>query len=90
MDQSEFSRKYKGYEDRYIAIRDKVEKLWEQSEQRKSQADSISAFMFELHETDEPIAEFDSKLWISVIDCVVIRHNGTLLFRFRNGMEIEG
>ena len=52
MDQAEFSRKYKGYEDRYTAIRDKIEKLHEQSEQRKAQADSISAFMFELHETD--------------------------------------
>lgn len=90
MNQAEFSRKYKGYEDRYTAIRDKVEKLREQSEQRKAQADSISAFMFELHETDEPVVEFDSKLWLSVIDCVVVRHNGTLLFRFRNGMEIEG
>ena len=90
MNQSEFSRKYKGYEDRYIAIRDKVEKLREQSEQRKAQADSISAFMFELHETDEPVTEFDSKLWLSVIDSVVVRHNGTLLFRFKNGIEIEG
>ena len=76
--------------DRYIAIRDKVEKLREQSEQRKAQADSISAFMFEMHETDEPVTEFDGKLWTSVIDSVVVRHNGTLLFRFRNGMEIEG
>lgn len=90
MDQSEFSRKYKGFEDRYTAIRDKVGKLREQSKQRKAQADSISAFLFELHETDEPIAEFDSKLWLSVIDSVVVRHNGKLLFRFRNGMEIEG
>ena len=90
MNQSEFSRKYKGYEDRYAAIRDKVEKLREQSEQRKVQADSISAFMFELYETDEPVTEFDSKIWLSVIDSVVVRHNGTLLFRFRNGMEIEG
>ena len=90
MNQSEFSRKYKGYEDRYIAIRDKVEKLREQSEQRKAQADSISAFMFEMHETDEPVMEFDSKLWTSVIDSVVVKHNGILLFRFRNGMEIEG
>ncbi len=75
---------------RYTAIKDKVEKLREQSEQRKAQADSISAFMFELHETGEPVTEFDSKLWVSVIDSVVVRHNGTLLFRFRNGMEIEG
>lgn len=46
--------------------------------------------MFELHETNEPVTESDSKLWLSVIDSVVVRHNGTLLFRFRNGMEIEG
>lgn len=90
MNQTEFSRKYKGFEDRYTAIRDKVEKLRNQSEQRKAQADSISAFMFEMHETDEPVTEFDSKLWTSVIDSVVVRHNGILLFRFRNGMEIEG
>ena len=75
-------------EDRYTAIRDRSRNSCEQSEQRKAQADSISAFMFELHETDEPVVEFDSKLWLSVIDCVVVRHNGTLLFRFRNGMEI--
>ena len=47
-------------------------------------------FMFEMHETDESVTEFDSKLWTSVIDSVVVRHNGTLLFRSRNGMEIEG
>ncbi len=90
MNQAEFSRKYKGYEDRYTGLREKVEKLQEKSEQRKAQADSISAFMFELHETDELVTEFDSKLWISVIDSVVVKHNGKLLFRFRNGMEIGG
>jgi hypothetical protein len=52
--------------------------------------DSISAFMFELHETDEPVTEFDNKLWISVMDNVLIRSDGTLVFRFRNGMKIEG
>ena len=78
------------YEDRYNGIREKVEKLQKQSKQRKTQADSISALMFELHETDEPVIEFDSKLWISVIDSVLVKHNGKLLFRFRNGMEIEG
>ena len=67
-----------------------IEEITAESEQRKAQVDSISAFMFELHETGEPITEFDSKLWLSVIDCVVVRHNGTLLFRFRNVMEIEG
>ncbi len=90
MDQAEFSQKYKGYEDRYNGLKEKVEKLQKQSEQRKAQADCISAFMFELHETNEPVTEFDSKLWLSVIDSVVVKRNGKLLFRFRNGFEFEG
>ena len=46
--------------------------------------------MFELHELDEPVTVFDDKLWLSVIDIVTVRHDGTLVFRFRNGMEVEG
>ncbi len=65
-------------------------KLQEQSKQRKDQADSIGALMFELHETENPITSFDNKLWISVIESITVKNNGTLLFRFRNGMEIEG
>jgi hypothetical protein len=89
MDQDEFNERYKGYEERYTGIQDKMSKLQEQSKQRKAQADSISAFMFELHETDEPVTEFDNKLWISVMDNVLVRSDGTLVFRFRNGIEIE-
>ena len=87
--QEEFTAKYNGYEQRYEAVRKKVEKLRTQKEERQTQADSISAFMFELHELDEPVTLFDEKLWLSVIDIVTVRHDGTLVFRFRNGMEVE-
>ena len=90
MSQKECNKKYKSYEKRYIAIRDKTAKLQEQSKRRKDQADSIGAFMFELHETENPITEFDNKLWISIIESITVKKNGTLLFRFRNRMEIEG
>ncbi len=88
--QEEFASRYKGYEERYEGIKNKVEKLQEQKAQRQAQADSISVFIFELHETDEPVAEFDSKLWLSVIDNVLVKSNGILVFRFRNGTDIEG
>ena len=90
MSRKECNKKYKSYEERYIAIRDKTAKLQEQSKRRKDRADSIGAFMFELHETENPITEFDNKLWISVIESITVKNNGTLLFRFKNRMEIEG
>lgn len=87
--QEEFTAKYNGYEQRYEAVRKKVEKLQHQMRERQVQADSISAFMFELRELDEPVTVFDEKLWLSVIDIVTVRHDGTSVFRFRNGMEVE-
>ena len=87
--QKEFAARYKSYEDRYEGIKKKVEKLQEQKAQRQVQAESISAFMFVLHETDEPVTEFDSKLWLSVIDHVLVTNTGVLAFRFRNGTEVE-
>ncbi len=88
--QEDFAARYKSYEDRYERIKKKLETLQEQKAHRQAQADSISAFMFELHETDEPVKEFDGKLWLSVIDRVLVKSDGVLVFRFRNGIEIEG
>ncbi len=45
--------------------------------------------MFELHELDEPVTVFDKKLWLSVIDIVTFRHDGTLVCHFRNDIEVE-
>jgi len=45
--------------------------------------------MFELKEYDEPISEFDEKLWVYCVDRVVVHADGKLVFHFRNGAEIE-
>lgn len=90
MSQSEFYKKYNDYEYRFNEIKNQIEKLEKKGEQRKAKADSISAFVFELHETNEPVSEFDSKLWTSVIENVLVKSNGKLLFKFRNGLEVEG
>ena len=45
--------------------------------------------MFELNELDEQVTVFDEKLWLLVIDIVTVRHDGTLVFHFRNDMETE-
>ena len=49
----------------------------------------MEILLFELHETDKSVTEFVSKLWLSVIDSVVVRHKGALLFRFGKGTDIE-
>ena len=44
--------------------------------------------MFSLSEQDEPLTEFDDRLWLTVIDTVTAHEDGRLVFNFKNGAEI--
>ena len=50
----------------------------------------ISGMMFELSEFEHSITEFDEQLWMMVVETVTVYKDGRLVFRFRNGTEIEG
>ena len=57
--------------------------------QRMQKAETIGAFMFELHERDDAVEEFDNRLWFMTVDKVVVKRNGKLVYYFRNGTEVE-
>ena len=81
-------KKYSSYVSKYEKEYAKAEKLQMLLAERKKKADIISAFMFEIHERDGFVEEFDDKLWLTTIDMVTVNHDGTLMFRFKNGMEV--
>lgn len=88
--QEEYAERYHGYEERYEAVKRKVERLQEQRVERQEESDRISAFMFELHESNGPLTEFDNKLWLAIVDTVTVGADGKLVFRFRNGRKVVG
>lgn len=45
--------------------------------------------MFALSERDEPIDTFTDGLWVDSIERVVVNTDGSLLFQFLNGTEVE-
>lgn len=45
--------------------------------------------MFEISELDDLPIEFDENLWNSVIDMVTVYEDERLVFKFKNGAEIE-
>ena len=89
MNQDEYIAKYDGYTNRFNRAKTEYEKLQKTIEQRQLKADVISGFMFEISELDDLPIEFDEKLWNSVVDTVTIYKNERLVFKFKNGTEIE-
>ena len=88
-DQAKFWEEYTSLENRYKALMSEVEDLSYQRNARERKADIIGAFMFELHEREEPIEEFSIRLWSVMIDTVIVRADKTLVYKFRNGTELE-
>ena len=89
MDQTVFARKYSSYVSKYDVQNEKVEKLKAVRAERLLKAEAISAFMFEIHERDRLVEEFNDRLWLATIEKVTVCHDGKLIFQFKNGMEVS-
>ena len=88
-DQDDFDRQYSEYVKRYETLQEKAARLQKKKAAREEEAKGISIFMGELKKRKQPVQVFDQYLWVTVIDHVLVRNDGTLVFHFRNGKEIE-
>ena len=89
MDQDEFMRKYGSFAAKYDALMEKVDELKALRAERLQKAEAVSAFMFEIHEQERFIEDFSEKLWLTTIETVTVYHDGRMVFRFKNGMEVQ-
>ena len=74
--------------DRFEATSTKLAELSKKKQARDAQACMIGGFLFELRERDKPLAEFDPYIWAVTLDMVTAYHDGRLVFKFRNGLEV--
>ena len=81
---------YNSYVDRYEKAKSRYNELEHQKEIKLSKRKAIDRFIFDLSKRDELLTEFDNCLWLTVVDTVTVRNDGTLVFKFNDGTEIEG
>ncbi len=68
---------------------EKVDELKALRAERLQKGEAVSAFMFEIHEQERFIEDFSEKLWLTTIETVTVYHDGRMVFRFKNGMEVQ-
>ena len=74
---------------RFYKAKAEYDKLQKEMDERKIKADAISGFMFEISELDELPIAFDEKLWNLTVDSVTVYTDERLVFKFKNGTDIE-
>lgn len=88
LSQEEYAVKYSTLMERYDATNEKLSELSKEKQARDQQACIIGGFLFELMERDEHLTEFDPYIWAITLDVVTACHDGSLVFKFRNGLEL--
>ena len=54
---------------------------------KESQAERLAMFERTLAAQGESVAEFDSQLWASMVECVTVEVNSSMTVVFRDGTE---
>ena len=88
LDQEDYAKRYAALMDRFEAAAAKLAELNEKKQARDDQACMIGGFLFELRERDEALTEFDPYIWAITLDVVTANSDGSLVFKFRNGLEV--
>ena len=88
-EQEAFWKRYDEYEKRANDLAAELDELKVIRIQRLQEAEIIGAFMFEIHEREGVIETFDERLWSVCVESVTVYKTGEMVFRFKNGMEIN-
>ena len=86
-DQDDYNKRYAGLLQRYEAASAKLATLQKRRTERQKKAEAMSRFMQRLAERDGALSEFTSGLWTDSVDRVVVRADGSMVFRFQGGSK---
>ena len=89
MPQDEYNRKYDALAQRYHTAEEKADQLQRQKVTKRFQADVMECFMTELMTIDASLpVHYSDRLWLNLVDRVMVYEDGNLGFHFKNGLEI--
>jgi hypothetical protein len=87
--QEEYTKKYNGLLARYEKATAKLAELTAEKERKRDQDRKIRLFIEELKKQPLVLEAWDERLWIAILDRATVFRDGRIVFRFKNGSEIE-
>ncbi len=90
-DQGEYQKRYNGLVERYETVKARFDEVTEAIAERSAKGERLAGFIKTLEAQREPVAEFDSQLWASMVERVTVGvgvEKG-LMVVFRDGTEVR-
>ena len=86
--QDDFMTRYREYDTRHQELQSKIDSLEEEKRNRQCRIKRFEVFIQALKKQHGELTEFDEDTWLAVIETVLVKHDGNLVFKFANGMEV--
>ena len=74
---------------RYDAAKARLDEVMEAVSAKEAQSERLAGFIKTLKTQTNPVAEFDSQLWASMVDYVTVRADKDITVVFRDGTEVR-
>ena len=87
--QEEYQRHYEGLVARYDAAKARLDEVTEAISAKEAQSERLAGFIKRLKVQTDPVAEFDSQLWSSMVECVTVGMDKDMTVVFRDGTEVS-
>lgn len=84
-----YAEKYNALVKRYETAKSKYDALQEDLSERAAKRERIEIYLKELSRAENLVTEFDEGLWNTMVDTLTIYSKERIVFRFRDGSEIE-
>lgn len=88
INQEEWHERNNGYLERHRMALERVSELEKQKRERQRKSLLFDGFIQNLMTCEKALEDFDERVWMAVIDKVVVRAEGGLSFGFKDGSEI--
>ena len=87
--QEEYQKHYEVLVARYDAAKARFDKVTEAISAKEAQSERLAVFIKRLKAQTDPVAEFDSQLWASMVDYVTVGADKGVTLVFRDGTEVN-
>ena len=87
--QEEYQRHYEGLVARYDAAKARFDKVTEAISAKEAQSERLAGFIKTLKTQTNPVAQFDSQLWASMVDYVTVGADKGVTLVFRDGTAVR-
>lgn len=87
--QEEYQKHYEALVARYDAAKARFDKVTEVISAKETQSERLAGFIKTLKTQTNPVAQFDSQLWASMVDYVTVGADKGVTLVFRDGTEVN-